>query len=686
MKFKKMRTKMLAFILPVIVVAFLVLTAISVSSSEKIINEKIRDYMDSELNAKLGEMERSLEVVSNTAITLSRVVGNTYENMELKTYEEMLSQIIDDNSLVLGSGIWFEPYAYDSEQEYVGPYVYKYEGEKIVTYDYSNETYDYFNQEYYLLAKGSKEAVITEPYYDATSNMIMSSCTMPIFNKEGVFLGCVTVDMALADIQEVVNNIRIAGNGKAMLVGSTGTYLAGVEDEMIQNAINITSDENTSLADAGKMVVESDKGITNYNQSGENYRVYFDTLPITGWKLMIQIPEKEMIRPVNQLMIQLIIVAIAAIIISVLIVLYQVTSISKGIKKVMSLAGLLAQGDFTVEPVEVKTRDEIGHLGESLNVMYGNNKQVIKNIAGHAAEMNTSSGRLYESATELIQQFKNIEGYMGQVNEAMMSASAATEEVNASVEEVNASVSVLTVETEKSKAMSDEIRQRAKDIGFTSQKSYECATQISTQFNENLTRSIENAEVVENIGEMAEVISGIAEQINLLALNASIEAARAGENGKGFAVVASEIGKLANATTEAVGKIQVTITDVKEAFGHLTEEAGGLLDFIQHTVTPDYNNLVSIAMQYSKDAETIEGNAVTIFDMAESIKQIMNEVSEAIQNIAESSQDTADNSANIMKSVNGVAKVIDDVSQMSEAQQNISDNLNEVVGKFKIEE
>lgn len=684
MKFKKISTRMLAFILPVIVLAMMVLTVISASSSRNIINRQIQSYMSSELRAQIGDIQEYLDIVSNTATTLSRSVGSTYQTTDLKTYEQMLSKVISDNDLVLGSGIWFEPYAYDSMQEYVGPYVYKDGGKNVVTYDYSNAGYDYFNQEYYLNAKSSKNAVITEPYYDETSGMIMSSCSMPIFDANSKYIGCITVDIELGSIQELVNNIKIGTGGSGILTTGSGTYLGGVSEEKVQGAINIAEDENTTLSKAGKVILSNKEGMTTYKADNGVYNLYYDTLSNVGWKLLIQMPQSEINAPVNQLIVTLAIVCLIAIAISIVAVLYQVQSIAKKISKVKSFADSLAQGDFTIPSIMVNTQDELGAMGKSLNEMYDSNKNIIKNITDHAGDINSSSNMLYESASELLTQFQNIEGYMSQINEAMMTSSAVTEEVNASAEEVNASVSILVSETEKSNNMADEIKTRANDIGVSSQKSYDDAIRLSDEFNEKLAKSIENAKVVESINELAGVISGIAGQINLLSLNASIEAARAGEQGKGFAVVANEIGKLANATSQAVGEIQTTITDVHGAFGSLTDEAKNLLDFLQNKVTPDYNNFVDVSKQYAKDAAAIEDNSNKISDMTNSISRIMGEVNDAIQNIAESTQNTADSSVHIRNSVTEVSKVVNDVSKMSEEQHDIANDLNEVVGKFKL--
>ncbi|NTV78681.1 MAG: methyl-accepting chemotaxis protein [Clostridiales bacterium] len=381
---------------------------------------------------------------------------------------------------------------------------------------------------------------------------------------------------------------------------------------------------------------------------------------------------------------KLISVCAVAVLLAIIAILLQVRSISNSLGTVKTLAKSLAKGDFTVEPLQIHTQDEVGQMGESLNEMYDSNKNIIKEIEVHSAQMNTSSEKLYHSAVELNQQFKNIETYMNEVNEAMMSASAATQQVNASTEEVNSSVAILTMETAESLKMADEIGYRAEEIEKNSLKSYDHAQNLTEVFNKRLAESIENAKIVENIGSLADVISEIADQINLLSLNASIEAARAGAEGRGFAVVATEIGKLANATSNAVERIQVTITEVNGAYNGLTDGAGSLLDFVKNTVTPDYNNFVSIAKQYEEDALNIKNNFNKISEMSQNISQVINEVTSAIQDIAESAQNTADSSGKVTQAVSDVSVEVESISQMSESQQEIADKLSEVVRKFKL--
>ena len=92
------------------------------------------------------------------------------------------------NELVMGSGLWFEPYTYVADEEYMGPYVYKEGSGVTTTYDYTNAEYDYFSQEYYTMCVNAKEAQFTDPYYDPTSDVIMSTCACPII-VDGKYMG-----------------------------------------------------------------------------------------------------------------------------------------------------------------------------------------------------------------------------------------------------------------------------------------------------------------------------------------------------------------------------------------------------------------------------------------------------------------------------------------------------------------
>lgn len=686
MKFKKIGTKMLVVILPVVILAMLLLTAVIGFSSRDIINDQIDSRMQEELSAQSGVMGEDLHTVSSMAQSISRVVATTYQTTSMDTYEKMLGELIQDNDMVSGSGLWFEPYAYQADAEYMGPYVYKDGDQLATTYDYSNAEYNYFAQEYYELAKASTEPVFTDPYYDETSDSIMSTCAMPILVNDQ-FIGCVTVDIQLDAITTLVDNIKVGDAGRGMLLTAEGVYIGGAAGDKIQNSVVITEDKDApALAKAAEKILAGDSGETSYKGSDGQINLYYSRVDATGWILIITMPNSELTQPIMQLLAKLFGICIVALIVVALVIIFSVNSISKGLNRVKAFAGSLAEGDFTVDPIQVKTQDELGVMGGSLNAMYDSNKDVISNIAEHATDIDEASTKLRSATTELSENFAEIKKNIEEVNNAMMTTSAATEEVNASTEEVLSNVNLLTEETQNSTAMAQEIRGRAKEVGETSRKSFESASTLAKQFEERLAESIENAKVVSSIEKMANVISEIAEQINLLSLNASIEAARAGEAGKGFAVVASEIGSLATSTAEAVGQIQNTISQVQNAFDSLTNDAQNMLGFVVNDVTPDYSNFVEVAKQYGEDAASIERTAENISNMSDNIKQIMQEVTAAVQSIAEATQDTTEVSGNMTEKVVVVADHVDNVSEMAEKEDVIARELTGVVSRFKLEE
>ena len=684
MKVKKIRVKLLITMIPIIVLGMALLTYVSVNQSRKLINEQITNARTAELEAQNGKMLEYLSSVSNMADTIATLVEKSYKDISMSEYEEILGNVIMDNDIVLGSGLWFEPFAYDPKEEYMGPYVYKDGDTLVTTYDYSNAEYNYFEQEYYTMCVNAQGAQFTDPYYDETSNTIMSSCAAPII-VGGKYIGCVTVDIELSTITELISQITVGKSGWATLTTGNGTYIAGADEDKIKNAENILNDSNASLATLGNVILENETGSGVYQDTSlGRINVNYATIDLTGWKLLLQLPDKELVTPINRMITVMIVVALIALVATILSVALIVNNISKSISRVNDFAGSLADGDFSVEHIKVTSEDELGRMSNSLNNMYDSNKGVIQKISDHSVEIGKNSEVLKSSSKTLEEKFEQISEFMKEINSSMLSTSAATQEVNASSEEVLSNVNLLAQEAGQSLKMADEIRNRAEIVNQNSQKSFESANTLSKRFEQSLKESIANSKVVENIGQLADVISEIAEQINLLSLNASIEAARAGEAGKGFAVVAAEIGSLANNTAEAVAQIQNTISDVKGAFEGLSDEANEMLSFLKNTVSPDYSSFVDVAKQYGQDAESIEETSNKLSKMSDAIKEIMQEVTDAIQNIAEATQVTTELSTNIMDNIEKVSENVSGIAEMSHEQDSIAKDLGEVVGKFTL--
>ncbi len=682
---RSIKTKMMLFIGVTVAAMLILLTVLNSLTGKELITREVDRALTNEVSQQVQAIDTQIEEVTALLQSVSRIVSAVYSTASLPQFEAILSEVIQDNDTVLGSGIWFKEYSFYPSQKYLGPYVYK-DGDYIkTTYDYSNEEYDYFSQEYYQICENNFDIHITDPYYDETSGLIMSTTCMGIRGPQNEYLGCVTVDIEISSIQKIIDSASLGKNGIAFLTTSDGMYLAGVDNsKILKEDHNITKDENKSLAAAAKTVLGNESGKTSFNVNKEAQRLYYSTVPNANWKILLSIPESEINSDIDVLKKRSVICGSFCLVICLIVVFLLINSITKDIKKVNKLALELADGDFTVDKLNIKGRDEMAQMGKALNSMYDANKEMLTGISEQAKTITRSSNSLEHSAIELNEEFNEINTQMSTINESMMTCSAAIEEINAGVEEVNSNVNIMADETSDTVKRAYEIKDNASVIEKQSKESAAKATELSSRFESELSSSIENAKVVENISQLAEVIANIADQINLLSLNASIEAARAGEQGRGFAVVAGEIGKLAGDTTEAVANIQNTIADVQTAFTGMSDSAKDILTFVQDTVTKDYAIFVDVTEKYGSDAEFFADAAKSTSTMAENIRETMNDLACAAQNVADSSQLTAEASSTILNTVHTAGSNSADIKHKSEDQLGIAASLESEVAKFKL--
>ncbi|MBE6071591.1 MAG: methyl-accepting chemotaxis protein [Clostridium butyricum] len=686
MKSKKLSTKMLSVLLSVNIIIMIALSVIAYFDSKKIINEQIQNNMTSNLNANSIEIKKKMDEVGFIATQLAQNVESTYKTTSLEQYEEYLSKVIYNSDLVIGSGIWFEPYVYDENEKYQGPYVYKDGDVAKTTFEYSNEEYNYFDYEWYKNGKSNSErkVVFSDLYYDEISKVIMCTCTVPMFDSNNNFIGVVTVDTSVDTIQTTVSNIKIGDGGTAQLIENTGLYIyCDNKDKILKT--DIRTDDNSEIAAFGKQIFNNEEGSNQYRINNITYNAYYKNIDGLDWKLIIQIPQAQINAPLRVLLFKLITISAAAIIVSIFVVINLIKYVTNNIKRVNEFALSLSNGDFTTKELEIKSDDELGQMSKNLNKMFTDNKDIIKNIAKGSEMLENSSEILKDTTVKLNQSYEHVGKSVKTINEEVMNTSAATEELNASVEEVNSSINLLVEETDNSHNISYDMKARVDEIEKKTIDSYDKAVNLTKVHKEELLKSIEDAKVVSEIGKLAEVISSIAEQINLLSLNASIEAARAGENGKGFAVVAEEVGKLANETSDTVKGIIQIIDSVKSAFNNLTNNSTNIIEFINHTVIEDYKSFVSATKEYGKDANEIQGMSVRIAEMASNIEKILREIGKTVESVAESSQTTASNSGMIVNDIEIVTKMLNEIDDMVNNEKIISDNLSSVVSKFKIE-
>ncbi len=689
--YRSIKVKMCLVLLPAILIGLIVITGIAAYSSYSNISELATESMGQTLRANNAEIHAMLQRMQIACRHLAYNAGFDYKTEAPDNMAEDIVDELEGDNLANGGGLWFEPFVYRPEIELFCPFTFRENGKLSIDFNYVQESGPYFPTDWYQGGKaaGEGQTFLTDPYYDSSAKAVMVSYASPIYaEQEGGgsrFIGVATVDISLAEISERVASIKAGETGHAFLISDKGIYVAGVEEEKLKETTYATEEKNASLAAAMKEVLAKDSGVVSYEDDrGVACMLTYATMPDTGWKLALSMSESELFADARGMVWKLVIVAVIVLTALMLAAYRTIASYVMRIATDQEFAEDLARGDYTRDVAVPKAKDEIGLLGAAMNKMFQQTRDVLKGIAGHAHAMSESSQTLGASADTLTQGFQSIQDKMRSINDAMMNASSATEEVNASVEDVSAAVNVLSKEAAHGLRQAEDIQVRAKKVQAESNAASHSAEQLAKEFSHKLEESIEQARTVEEIGTMATAISGIAEQINLLSLNASIEAARAGDSGRGFAVVAMEIGKLAKQTAETVEEIQATIRAVQDAFAKLSHDAKSILGFLNETVGPQYGEFVKVAEQYGDDAEVFREVSQKIAETSNKVNYTMEQVSKAMMQIANSAQDTADLSVQITGAVDSVSDSVQEVSAISQQQSDVAADLRETVSHFKM--
>lgn len=335
------------------------------------------------------------------------------------------------------------------------------------------------------------------------------------------------------------------------------------------------------------------------------------------------------------------------------------------------------KGDLT-KRITVVSDDEIASLCEGINVFLSKLQDIFKLLTENTLKMDEVVG--------------NVMGSIRTSNDSVTGLSALTEELTATMQQVADNAAAINQNAESVRGEVSQIADRSNDINTYSLEMEEHASAMEAKARQNmistkekmeiilakLNQAIEESKSVDQVNSLTDDILSISAQTNLLALNASIEAARAGEAGKGFAVVADEISKLAADSREAANNIQQINGIVTEAVHNLSENANGLVEYIQESILPDFADFVSTGEVYRDNAGYIENVMKDFAQKTDHLKSVVDEIANSIQVIT-----TA-----IDEGVQGVSGVADSTQNLVLDMENISGKMDinyQISGELKSE-
>lgn len=324
------------------------------------------------------------------------------------------------------------------------------------------------------------------------------------------------------------------------------------------------------------------------------------------------------------------------------------------------------EGDLT-RRVTIMENQEVAAVGSGINLFMGKLQDIFKTIIHNSKRMETVVNEVRESVMTSNSSVSDLSALTEELSATMQEMSDNAALINSNTESVAGEVNQIAGRTTEINNYTKEMKGHADSMESAARSNMESTGTKVNEILEVLNRAIEDSNSVNQVNSLTDDILNIASQTNLLALNASIEAARAGDAGRGFAVVATEISQLAAASQEAANRIQQINSVVTQAVHNLADNANGLVQYMNESILPEFEEFVTAGSEYKNKATYIENVMNEFESKTDSLKNTMVEIQKSINTIAHAIEEGA----------KGVSNAADSTQVLVTDMENISNRMDE---------
>lgn len=666
-------------ILPFIIVFLGILTFISYNNSSNELNDAIDERMEVKLNHTLEEIDKKLTTHERNLIATKALVESKEDPLSRNEYKSYFENLLPSNKETFGLGIWYEPFTYNPDEQYVGPYVYKDGDNLLYTEDYEDPSYNYYETDWYIQGAETETPIWTDPYYDKTLDQTFVTTALSFDDQNGDLQGVITSDYVLDSIQALVSNIKIQQTGYAVLVKSDGMFLSHPDEEKILHNNLADELENESML---QQVLESEYGGVTSIVDETEYEVRFVTLPQVGWKLLLFAPTNELYQSLGTLLNQLLVTSGVLIILIVGLVTLIGRTVSKDARQMNTQLEILANGDLT-KRINVQSKDEFGQMGNYFNHSVDSLQRMLSSISQNTEHVASTSEELSASAEEITSSVDEVASSIQEVADNADSQSKLSTELVDANEKMQTNMNGMAASVRSMDEQASQSTILASNGNDTVNEVIDNMRQLNKQIKDSaeIIHSLDKKS--SQIGSMANLITDVTEQTNLLALNAAIEAARAGESGKGFAVVAEEVRKLAEQSGKASKEINEIITGIQK-------EVSQSVSMMTTSQKIADNGILSV----EKTGESFESIATSIHSLSDKITELTAQMTNSLADmevmksksheVQQYSVNTSDHAHSVSAVTEEQASMMTEVSKASESLAEMAQQLQEQISKFSI--